>query len=135
VMDYALKVVVLRSLGQVSPNGPPALMLPLPPFMSPSLSSPTAPLLFPHHSIHIHILHRLFIPSQYLHSYCIPPCPHPTISLFRPFIAIPLLPAPSTTTINQLQLFFKAFHPLHGPSHPPAPACPPTPIFAFLTNL
>ena len=58
--------------------------------------------------------------------------PAPTISLFRPFIAIPLLPAPSTTTINQLQSFFKAFHPLHAPSHPPAPACPPTPIFAFL---
>jgi hypothetical protein len=59
-MYNAWQVVVLKPLGQVSPNGPPALILPLPPFIYPSLPSPNAPLLFSHHYIHLYIPHRLF---------------------------------------------------------------------------
>ena len=44
----------------MSPNGPPALMLPLPPFISPSLPSPTASLPFSQHYIHMYIPHPLF---------------------------------------------------------------------------
>ena len=77
-MLNAYKVDVLRFLGQVSPNGSPALMLPLPPFISPSLFSPTASFYFPI-ILYIFKSHtNFFIPSQYPHSYCIlalPPYP------------------------------------------------------------
>ena len=132
-MNNAWKVVVLNSLGQVSPNGPPSPLLLLPPFISPSLPFPRTPLLYPHYPIPIYILHRLFTPSKCPHSYCIlglPPTPH--FRFFGLFLAISLLSALSPTILYPLLLFIKALHSLPGPSHPPAPACPPAPIFAFL---
>ncbi|KIM76018.1 hypothetical protein PILCRDRAFT_826675 [Piloderma croceum F 1598] len=46
-------------------------------------------------------------------------------------MVIPLLLAPSPTITHLFTLLIRAFYPLPDPSHPPAPACPPTPIFAF----
>jgi len=138
-MCNAWQVVVLKPLGQVSPNGPPALILPLPPFISPSLSSPNTPLLFCHHYTHLYTPHHLFIPSKCSHSYCVPAlplCPSaPYFRFFGPFFAIPLLPVPSSIIAHPFPLPFKALHPLPGPFHPPAPAFPLAPIFAFLDDL
>src|ERR1700729_3825612 len=94
-MHNAWKVVGLNSLGQVSPNGPPTLPLLLPPFISPSLPFPRTPLLSPHYPIPIYILHRLFIPSKFPHSYCILGLlPYPPFSLF--WTVFSHLPAIST---------------------------------------
>ena len=117
----------------MSPNGHPSLMLLLPPFVPPSLPSPIAPLLFHHSYIPIYILQRLFFPSQCLHSYCIPALPPslPFFAFFGSFLAIPLLPAPSSIITHLFPLFSKAFSPLPGSPYSPTPTCPPCPHFRF----
>src|ERR1700683_3974779 len=109
-------------------------MLPLPPFISPSLPSPTASLPFSQHYIHMYIPHPLFysIPIPPFILYAGPASLPPNFAFFGHFLAISLLPAPSPTTLYPFLLFAKALHFYPGPSHPPAPACPPTLIFAFL---
>lgn len=109
----------------------PCPHLPPPPLIPPSLPLPTAPLLFSHYSIPTYILQRLFVPSQCLHSLYTSPAPSPSFSLFGSFLAIPLLPAPSSIITHLLPLFPKAFYPLPDPPYPPTPACPPCPHFRF----
>ena len=131
-MYYTLKVVVSRFLGQVSPNGPPALMLLIPPFMSSSLSPPTVPLLFSHHSIHTFPTNYWSHPNTYIHIVYHPVPLFPfTILLFRPFIAIYLLPAPSSTIINKLKLLFQDFPPPAWPIPSPCPCMPCLPPFSL----
>ena len=63
------------------------------------------------------------------------PAPYPTISLFVPFIAIPLLPASSPILTLYIPLLSYAPQPISGPPHPPTPSWSPTPHFRFLTDL
>jgi hypothetical protein len=120
----------------VSPNEPPALMPPLPPFISPSLPSPAAPFYFPT------LLYKYTSSTDFFSHPNAPfilytsPAPLPLIFAFlNHFLAIPLLPAPSPTITHLLPLFPNALYPLPDPSYPPAPACSPSPHFRFLTDL
>jgi len=114
-MLNAYKVDVLRFLGQVSPNGSPALMLPLPPFISPSLFSPTASFYFPI-ILYIFKSHTdFFIPFQYPHSYCILALPpYPIFVFWMIYCHPPWLPVPSPNILHYYTWFLYAPHLLYG---------------------
>src|ERR1700728_1850359 len=131
-MHNTWQVVVLNSLGQVSSNGPPTLILLLPPFISHSLPFPSTPLLFPHYPIPIYILHRLFIPSQCPHSYCILALPpYPPFSLF--WTVFSHLPAISTLPYHFTSIAIVSQGPpfTSWPIPSPCPCLPPCPHFRF----
>src|ERR1700729_2524192 len=131
-MHNAWKVVVLNSLGQVSPNGPPTLLLLLPPFISPSLPFPRTPLLSPHYPIPKYILHRLFSPSKCPHSYWILGLPpYPPFSLF--WTVFSHLPAISTLPHHfiSIAIVYQSSPFTSWPIPSPCPCLPPCPHFRF----
>src|SRR6266436_3228141 len=102
-------------------------MPPLPTFISQFLSSPTVTFLSPHHSIPIHIPHRLF---HHPHAYCMPAqSPYPTLSLFCTIYSHP----PATNTIPHPSTSFTIASICSLTSSCPIPypcyCLPPTPHF------
>src|ERR1700683_3812920 len=96
-----------------------------------------ASLAYPHPNRYLYTHHRCFYTPQapiYIPSPALTPAP--PFCHFDPFIAILLLSPPFPTPLYYPPLVSLGFYPLVGPSHPPAPACPPAcPHFAFLTHL
>lgn len=129
-MHNAWQVSILNSLGQVSSNGPSALILPYPTHISlPTLSKHT-PSISPLFYNYIHSPPATFPIQMSVYQ----PCPLPPIFAFLgPFCAIPLLPTPSPTIIYLFPLFPKAFYPcLIHPTPLLLPA--PCPHFRFFLS-
>ena len=107
---------------------PPALMLPLLPFISPSLCSQNAPLLFSHYYMHMYMLSDFLSHLNALIHIVYQTAPWTLIFAFLDhFLAIPLLPASSPTSVHPLPLFsrlstFFLAHPIPLPL--PAPLLP-----------
>src|SRR5882762_10185190 len=107
-------------------------MLPLPPFISPTLHSQNAPLLFSHYDMHMYMLSDfLSHPNAPIHI-VYQPCPlNPHFRIFGPFLAIPpattILPHPSTTPTTT----FQSSPPPSWPIPFPCPCLPPCSHFRF----
>src|SRR6202051_204174 len=94
-------VIVLKPYDQVSLNGPLAPLLPLPPSICPSPLPQTTSYALPHHypPIYTYLLPFCtpFAPQLYS-TLALPPCP--PFRFFELFMAVILLPAPSTTLLT-----------------------------------
>lgn len=113
---------------QMDPLPSSSLTLPI----SPSLPFPSTPLLSPHYSITIYILHQPLSPSKCPYSYCIPALPlTPHFRFFGTILCHP----PATNTFPHhyisISIVSQGFLPLPDPSYPPAPACPLPPFSLF----
>jgi hypothetical protein len=124
--DFLARCAQIDPLPSCSPT-PFHISLPTLPHSAPSIS----PLFY----TYIHPPPTFFpipIPPFILYA---SPAPYPTISLFVPFIAIPLLQASYPMLPLYIPLLSYAPQPISGPPHPPYHFLAPYPSFRFLTDL
>ena len=109
------------------PHAPPTYL-----YISLPLVSNCSPFISPPFYTYVHSQPMFFYPKNPPNCIPILPCPLPYHFAFldhlwsSPCYQHPPLP------LHLFTLFIRAFYPLPDPSHPPAPACSPTPIFAFI---